>query len=239
MPESFSVNLAQIMRRRGLSVSDVHRLSGVAYNTIRRYMEGSTESINLEKLSAVAEAVDVDLADLFKPKAEKPHLRNHTELAHIGRWVQRVCRYMFHPDGAQHIRPYVHEDLFSTSPNYRFLTFEQRDQHHLVEIREGEETYWGMSFESMMHANGRHRAGMEMVYMYPRSIAQLAYNEILVNQSLVTYTPQQELVTCQAITHWRFAKPLVVRNDNPINCYWWYMPEESYHYTSTSQEKNP
>ncbi len=63
MPTAF--RLRDILEKRGLSQSELARLSGVSFATINRMCTNATGSVSLETLDKLADALGVDPGDLI------------------------------------------------------------------------------------------------------------------------------------------------------------------------------
>ncbi|MDV8022227.1 helix-turn-helix transcriptional regulator [Rhodococcus sp. IEGM 1330] len=76
-PNDLAKFIATARKRRGLSASEVARRAGIASGTLTRLERGEIEHPHLDNLHAIAEVIDVPLADMFAaanwlPKGELP-----------------------------------------------------------------------------------------------------------------------------------------------------------------------
>jgi putative transcriptional regulator len=59
-------DLPAIMDRKGISIRQLSRLTGITYTTIRAMVQGQRRSIQLEVLDAVCEALDIQPGDIYR-----------------------------------------------------------------------------------------------------------------------------------------------------------------------------
>lgn len=66
MPTTF--RLREILEARGLSQSELSRISGVSFATINRICTGATEMASLSTLDRLAAALEIEPGDLIERK---------------------------------------------------------------------------------------------------------------------------------------------------------------------------
>ena len=58
--------LPQLLAKKGISIRELARVTGVTYSTIWAMVHGQRRSVQLEVLDAVCEALDVQPGDIFR-----------------------------------------------------------------------------------------------------------------------------------------------------------------------------
>ncbi|CAC7213329.1 TPA: helix-turn-helix transcriptional regulator [Staphylococcus aureus] len=79
--EVFATNLRVIMARDNVSVQDLHNETGVSRSTISGYKNGKAEMVNLNVLDKLADALGVNVSELFT--------RNHNTHK-LDDWIKTV-----------------------------------------------------------------------------------------------------------------------------------------------------
>lgn len=60
-----TIRLPEIMRRRGISIRELSRVTGITYTTVRAVYHGQRRSIQLSVLDAICQALEVQPGDLI------------------------------------------------------------------------------------------------------------------------------------------------------------------------------
>lgn len=60
-----AIRLPEIMRRRGISIRELSRVTGITYTTVRAVYHGQRRSIQLSVLDAICQALEVQPGDLI------------------------------------------------------------------------------------------------------------------------------------------------------------------------------
>ncbi|MFO1066152.1 MAG: helix-turn-helix transcriptional regulator [Pirellulales bacterium] len=69
----FASNLREIMSKRGLTVTELARTADVDRAGLSKLINGSGGSSSIATASKLADALEVDLWRLFKPKSQSSH----------------------------------------------------------------------------------------------------------------------------------------------------------------------
>lgn len=68
-----TIRLPEIMRRRGISIRELSRVTGITYTTVRAVYHGQRRSIQLSVLDAICQALEVQPGDLIAHTPQDNH----------------------------------------------------------------------------------------------------------------------------------------------------------------------
>ncbi len=71
-PGSVRIRVAELLKERGMSVSDLAEEAGLAYGTALALSRSSNTRVDLDTLARVCAALSVQIADLLVYEAEEP-----------------------------------------------------------------------------------------------------------------------------------------------------------------------
>ena len=222
-------NIAFLMKERGLSVSDLSRMTDQSYNAIRRLIDTDSPRISVQKLEIIATALHVNIRTLFEEDLLLP-ISNLSTYPHLVELVQHITTNSYHESNQILLEKYFSEDCLFVSANYSNNYSHFSDENppqcpHQSAIQEEHTKLWGMKWRDALAANVENSKNATLMTLRATSICCHDTHTVCANlNSVVEIGDQRE--TCEIINFLTLQKP-VNYWPNRITRYWWYAPASS------------
>ena len=83
---SITQKLREAYERKGLSYFELSKIANVPRATIQRYVAGTTDRIDIDKLQAICNALEIDVADVIgwsAPQEQKREMDHDSEIIQL------------------------------------------------------------------------------------------------------------------------------------------------------------